>query len=96
MLLVFFFYGIFFLDTSVCNHIYIYILPYPRRVEFSGEEVIVLPLVSIASLLNLYIHLHGHPQPVGIMLAMFSLVLEIRLHTVYLTYSPRTHHHILQ
>ena len=26
------------------------ILPYPRRVEFSGEEVIVLPLASIASL----------------------------------------------
>ena len=28
----------------------IYILPYPRGVEFSGEEVIVLPLASIASL----------------------------------------------
>ena len=26
------------------------ILPYPRRVEFSGEEVIALPLVYIASL----------------------------------------------
>ena len=25
-------------------------LPYPRGVEFSGEEVIVLPLASIASL----------------------------------------------
>ena len=31
-------------------YIYIYILPYPRRVEFSGDEVIVLPLASIASL----------------------------------------------
>ena len=29
---------------------YIYILPYPRGVEFSGEEVIVLPLAIIASL----------------------------------------------
>ena len=28
----------------------IYILPYPRGVEFSGEEVIVLPLASTASL----------------------------------------------
>ena len=28
----------------------IYILPYPRWVEFFGEEVIVLPLASIASL----------------------------------------------
>ena len=28
----------------------IYILPYPRGVEFSGEEVIVLPLANIASL----------------------------------------------
>ena len=28
----------------------IYILPYPRGVEFSGEEVIVLPLPIIASL----------------------------------------------
>ena len=28
----------------------IYILPYPSGVEFSGEEVIVLPLASIASL----------------------------------------------
>ena len=28
----------------------IYILPYPRGVEFSGEEVIVLPLATIASL----------------------------------------------
>ena len=28
----------------------IYILPYPRGVEFSGEEVIVLPLAAIASL----------------------------------------------
>ena len=28
----------------------IYILPYPRGVEFSGEEVIVLPLAIIASL----------------------------------------------
>ena len=28
----------------------IYILPYPRGVEFSDEEVIVLPLVIIASL----------------------------------------------
>ena len=28
----------------------IYILPYLPGVEFSGEEVIVLPLVSIASL----------------------------------------------
>ena len=26
------------------------ILPYPRRVEFSGKEVIVLPLAYIASL----------------------------------------------
>ena len=25
----------------------IYILPYPRGVEFSGEKVIVLPLASI-------------------------------------------------
>ena len=31
-------------------YIYIYIIPYPRVVEFSGEEVIVLPLASIASL----------------------------------------------
>ena len=31
-------------------YIYIYILPYPRRVEFSGEEVIVLPLAFMASL----------------------------------------------
>ena len=30
--------------------IVIYILPYPRGVEFSGKEVIVLPLESIASL----------------------------------------------
>ena len=28
----------------------IYILPYPCGVEFSGEEVIVLPLAFIASL----------------------------------------------
>ena len=28
----------------------IYILPYPRGVEFSGEEVIVLPLAFMASL----------------------------------------------
>ena len=28
----------------------LYILPYPRGVEFSGEEVIVLPLAIIASL----------------------------------------------
>ena len=28
----------------------IYILPYPRGVEFSGEEVIVLPLAIIANL----------------------------------------------
>ena len=28
----------------------IYILPYPRGVEFSGKEVIVLPLAIIASL----------------------------------------------
>ena len=32
-------------------YIYIYILPYPRMVEFSGEEVIVLPLAFIASLI---------------------------------------------
>ena len=31
-------------------HMYIYMLPYPRRVEFFSEEVIVLPLASIASL----------------------------------------------
>ena len=31
-------------------YIYIYILPYPRWVKFSGEEVIVLPLAIIASL----------------------------------------------
>ena len=30
--------------------IYIYILPYLRGVEFSGEEVIALPLAIIASL----------------------------------------------
>ena len=38
----------------VCVYIYIYIyiykLPYPRGVEFSGEEVIMLPLASIVSL----------------------------------------------
>ena len=28
----------------------IYILPYHRGIEFSGEDVIVLPLASIASL----------------------------------------------
>ena len=28
----------------------IYILPYPRGVEFSGEEIIVLSLASIANL----------------------------------------------
>ena len=28
----------------------IYILPYPRRVKFSSEEVIMLPLAFIASL----------------------------------------------
>ena len=28
----------------------LYILPYTRSVEFSGEEVIVLPLAFIASL----------------------------------------------
>ena len=40
-------------DPFVYNiyiYIYIYILPYPGGVEFSGEEVIVLPLVPIASL----------------------------------------------
>ena len=41
-----------------------------------------------------YIHLHALPQHVDIMLAMFSWVFEIGLHTVYLTYPPRTHHHI--
>ena len=46
--------------------------------------------------LNPYIHLHALPQPVDIILAMFSWVLVIGLHTVYLTYPPRTHHHILQ
>ena len=42
----------------VCANIYIYIwmtieiyiLPYPRGVEFCGEEVIVLPLAIIATL----------------------------------------------
>ena len=41
--------------------IYIYILPYPRGVEFSGEEVIVLPLASIASL---FVDELGSRQPV--------------------------------
>ena len=49
----------FLLFMSVCLSIYIYIYmwmtieiytPLPRRVEFSGEEVIVLPLAFIASL----------------------------------------------
>ena len=31
---------------TIYIYIYIYILPYPRGVEFSGEEVIVLPLTS--------------------------------------------------
>ena len=35
-------------------YIYIYILPYPRRVEFSTVEVIVLPLapMQVSSYLN--------------------------------------------
>ena len=33
--------------------------------------------------LNVYIHLHALPQAVDIILAMFSWVLEIGLHTVY-------------
>ena len=36
--------------THTHTHIYIYILPNPRGVEFSGEEVIVLPLALIANL----------------------------------------------
>ena len=36
--------------THIYIYDYIYILPYPLRVEFSSEEVIVLPLASIASL----------------------------------------------
>ena len=47
-----------YLSLSLSLYIYIYIyrerereiLPYPRGVEFSGEEVIVLPLATIASL----------------------------------------------
>ena len=37
-------------DEDIYIYIYIYILPYPSKVEFSGEEVIVLPLAYIASL----------------------------------------------
>ena len=48
-----------YIKTHTHTYIYIYIymtieiciLPYPRGVEFSGEEVVVLPLASIASLL---------------------------------------------
>ena len=46
--------------------------------------------------LNRYIHLEALPQPVDIMLPTFSWVLEIHLHTVYLTYPSRTNHHIIQ
>ena len=38
------------INIYIYIYIYIYILPYPRTVEFSGEEVIVLPLAYIASL----------------------------------------------
>ena len=44
-------------------------------------------------LLNLCIHFHAC-QPVDIMSVMFSWLLEIRLHTVYLTHLLCTHHHI--
>ena len=39
-----------FLKKYIYIYIYIYILPYPRGVEFSGKEVIVLPLAFMASL----------------------------------------------
>ena len=32
----------------------IYILPYPHGVEFSGEEVIVLPLATLTASLFVY------------------------------------------
>ena len=48
------------------------------------------------SALNFYIQLQEPPLSVEIMLAMFSWLLEIRLHTVYLTYPFWAYYHRLQ
>ena len=56
-------------------YIYIYILPYPRKVEFSGEEVIVLPLAFIASL---FIHELRSRQPLNG--CMLTIVIVIHNH----------------
>ena len=61
-------------------------------------DVAIIVCISYVVLCTIFfISIANHPQkPVDIMLAMFSWMLEILLHTEYLTYLLHTYHHWLQ